>query len=110
MKEIQRFAQQVTENIEQVIVGKADVVQNLIIALLCEGHVLLEDVPGVGKTILARSLAVTVGADFRRLQCTPDCFRVMSQASASSIRKAVNFSLWRDLRLHTSCWQMRLTE
>ncbi|MBV7336918.1 MoxR family ATPase [Chloroflexi bacterium TSY] len=72
MEEIQRFAQQVTQNIEQVIVGKADVVQNLIIALLCEGHVLLEDVPGVGKTMLARSLAVTVGADFRRLQCTPD--------------------------------------
>jgi MoxR-like ATPase len=58
--------------VEKVIVGKADIVENLIIALLCEGHVLLEDVPGVGKTMLARSLAVSLGSDFRRLQCTPD--------------------------------------
>ncbi len=72
MDEIQRFAQQITENIEKVIVGKADVVENLIIALLCEGHVLLEDVPGVGKTMLARALSISLTADFRRLQCTPD--------------------------------------
>jgi MoxR-like ATPase len=72
MQEIQRFAQTITENVERVIVGKADVVETLIIALLCEGHVLLEDVPGVGKTMLARALAGTMGVDFRRLQCTPD--------------------------------------
>lgn len=72
MEEIQRFAQQVIANVEKVIVGKADIVENLIIALLCEGHVLLEDVPGVGKTMLARSLAISLGSDFRRLQCTPD--------------------------------------
>lgn len=71
-EEIQRFAQQVTANVEKVIVGKADIVENLIIALLCEGHVLLEDVPGVGKTMMARALSVTLGSDFRRLQCTPD--------------------------------------
>lgn len=72
MEEIQRFAQQVVANVEKVIVGKADIVENLIIALLCEGHVLLEDVPGVGKTMMARALSVTLGSDFRRLQCTPD--------------------------------------
>lgn len=72
MQEIQRFAQTITENIERVIVGKSDVIETLIIALLCEGHVLLEDVPGVGKTMLARALAGTLGVDFRRLQCTPD--------------------------------------
>jgi len=72
MQEIQRFAQDVIANVEKVIVGKAEVVENLIIARLCDGHVLLEDVPGVGKTMLARSLAGSLGTDFRRLQCTPD--------------------------------------
>lgn len=72
MQEIQRFAQTIIQNVEKVIVGKTDVVETLIIALLCEGHVLMEDVPGVGKTMLARALAVTLGIDFRRLQCTPD--------------------------------------
>ena len=61
VEEIQRFAETVGANIERVIVGKNDVVQTLVIALLCEGHVLLEDVPGVGKTMLARSLGPQPG-------------------------------------------------
>jgi MoxR-like ATPase len=72
MQEIQRFAQTIIQNVEKVIVGKTDVVETLVIALLCEGHVLMEDVPGVGKTMLARALALTLNTDFRRLQCTPD--------------------------------------
>lgn len=72
MQKIQEFAKAITDNVAKVIVGKQDVIENLIIALLCEGHVLLEDVPGVGKTMLARSLAISLGVDFRRLQCTPD--------------------------------------
>ncbi len=71
-QDIQAFAAKVSQNIETVIVGKQAVIETLIVALLCEGHVLLEDVPGVGKTMLARALAMTLGIDFRRLQCTPD--------------------------------------
>lgn len=72
MQEIQLFAGQVIDNVERVIIGKRDVIERLMVALLCEGHVLLEDVPGVGKTMLARAVAVSLGVEFKRLQCTPD--------------------------------------
>ncbi len=72
MDAIQAFAETLIANMERVIVGKRQALEVLVVALLCEGHVLLEDVPGVGKTMLARALAVSLGVDFRRLQCTPD--------------------------------------
>lgn len=72
MNEIQEFVQRVTDNIRRVIVGNESAIELLLVALLIEGHVLLEDVPGVGKTMLARSLAITLGGQFKRLQCTPD--------------------------------------
>jgi MoxR-like ATPase len=62
----------IKENIERVIVGKGDAVELAIIALLCEGHILIEDVPGIGKTMLAKSLARSLDCSFRRIQCTPD--------------------------------------
>ncbi len=71
-REILRFATAVLDNVETVIVGKRGVIERMIVALLCEGHVLIEDAPGTGKTMLARSLAISLGLDFKRLQCTPD--------------------------------------
>ncbi len=61
-----------TENIEKVIVGKRDVILNVIAAMLCEGHILIEDVPGVGKTQLVSALAKSIDAKFNRIQLTPD--------------------------------------
>lgn len=68
----QTFYQTLIENIQKVIIGKPEQIRLLLVALLCEGHVLLEDVPGVGKTMLARALAISMGGQFKRLQCTPD--------------------------------------
>jgi MoxR-like ATPase len=65
-------AKRLSANIEQVIVGKPEAVWLAVIGLLADGHVLVEDVPGVAKTMLARSLALSIGATFRRIQCTPD--------------------------------------
>ena len=69
---VRSLAERVTENVEHVIVGKRREVQMTLIALLCEGHLLIEDVPGVGKTMLARSIAKSIGCSFRRIQFTPD--------------------------------------
>ncbi len=70
--EIQEFVQVVVDNVERVIVGKREAIELVMMALLCEGHVLIEDVPGTGKTMLARAVAASLGLSFKRLQCTPD--------------------------------------
>jgi len=65
-------AQAITDQIETVIVGKGEAVELVVVGLLCNGHVLIEDIPGVGKTMLARALAAALGARYRRIQFTPD--------------------------------------
>jgi MoxR-like ATPase len=66
------FASRIRKNIEQVFLGKSAVIDLIIAAFLARGHVLLEDVPGTGKTILARAFAASLGLSFARIQCTPD--------------------------------------
>lgn len=66
------IAARLRENIQKVIVGKAEVIDLALIAVLCEGHLLLEDVPGTGKTTLAKTIAASLGCSFRRVQFTPD--------------------------------------
>ncbi len=72
MENIQSFSEKLVKNLEKVIVGKRDSIELIVVGLLCQGHILIEDVPGVGKTMLARSLARSLGCSFNRLQFTPD--------------------------------------
>jgi MoxR-like ATPase len=69
---IQQTAERIIANAEQVMVGKRNVIELVLVALLCEGHILIEDVPGTGKTTLAKSIAKSLGCAFRRIQFTPD--------------------------------------
>jgi MoxR-like ATPase len=69
---VTEYTDQVIQNVETVIVGKRPQIELLMVALLCQGHVLIEDVPGTGKTMLARATAASMGMRFKRLQCTPD--------------------------------------
>jgi MoxR-like ATPase len=72
MQEVRELATKLIDNVEKVIVGKHDMVELTAICLLCQGHLLIEDVPGVGKTMLAKALAKSVGGAFKRIQFTPD--------------------------------------
>jgi MoxR-like ATPase len=72
MQIVQALSERLLRNVQQIIVGKDQEIRLTLLALLCEGHLLIEDVPGVGKTMLARAIARSVGCDFRRIQFTPD--------------------------------------
>lgn len=72
MTSIKEWADRIKENTGKVFFGKDEVIDKILTGILCRGHVLLEDVPGLGKTILARAVAVSMGGDFNRIQCTPD--------------------------------------
>src|ERR1051326_1785597 len=72
IRQVQEAARAIRQNTGRVIVGKEQVIDLLMVALLCEGHVLFEDVPGIGKTMLAKSLSRSLGCSFQRIQFTPD--------------------------------------
>src|SRR3954471_19945494 len=72
MSDVAALAGKLIGNIEKVVIGKRQTLTLALAAALCEGHVLLEDVPGVAKTMLARAFAKSIGCTFKRLQCTPD--------------------------------------
>jgi len=72
MEKVKACAEKIIENVEKVIIGKHGPVQTTVAALLCQGHLLIEDVPGVGKTMLARAIAKSIGCQFSRIQFTPD--------------------------------------
>jgi MoxR-like ATPase len=72
VSEVAAVAGRIVDNVSRVIFGKREVIEEAVVALLCGGHVLFEDVPGVGKTMLARSFAVTLGCTYKRIQFTPD--------------------------------------
>src|SRR6185369_4152600 len=72
MKPVQAVAERIIDNVNRVIIGKRNEIRLTVIGLLCQGHVLIEDVPGVGKTVLAKALSRSIGANFSRIQFTPD--------------------------------------
>ncbi len=91
MKNVQDTAKAIIKNVEKVIVGKRQQVVYALVSWFCEGHILLEDVPGVAKTMLARALARSVGCEFKRIQCTPDL--LPSDVTGASIfnQKTIEF-------------------
>jgi MoxR-like ATPase len=72
MNIVQSVAERIIDNVSQVIIGKRNEIRLTVLGLLCQGHILIEDVPGVGKTMMARALARSIGASFNRIQFTPD--------------------------------------
>lgn len=72
MPEVTTVAKKIIANVEKVVIGKRQEILLALVACMCEGHILLEDVPGVAKTMLARALAASIGCTFKRVQCTPD--------------------------------------
>ena len=95
MKQVQDISRKITRNVEAVIVGKRQQIVFSLVSWFCEGHILLEDVPGVAKTMLARALARSVGCDFKRVQCTPDLLPTDVTGASIFNQKTVEFEFRR---------------
>lgn len=91
MNEVKQVAAKIIGNVEKAIVGKRPQLVWSLVSWFCEGHILLEDVPGVAKTMLARALALSVGADFKRVQCTPDLLPTDVTGSSIFNQKTAEF-------------------
>src|SRR5438309_11841275 len=83
LKELRERASRILDEVERAIVGKRDALELILLAILCDGHVLLEDYPGLAKTLIARSFAQTTSLEFARIQFTPDL--MPSDVTGSSI-------------------------
>jgi len=101
------LAQRVKANIRRVIVGKEEIIDLLLVSLISSGHVLLEDVPGMGKTLLAKCLAKSLDCDFKRIQFTPDLLPSDISGINYSIKSWVNFNSGPGQYLQTYCWPTR---
>ncbi|NUQ66030.1 MAG: MoxR family ATPase [Pirellulales bacterium] len=91
MKDVATTARKILDNVEKVIVGKRRQIILSLVSWLCEGHILLEDVPGVAKTMLARALSRSVGCSFKRVQCTPDLLPTDVTGASIFNQKTVEF-------------------
>lgn len=105
----QKKAIEIMDNVSKVIVGKEDVTKLVLTSLIAGGHVLLEDVPGTGKTMLAKTVAKSVDAQFSRIQFTPDLLPSDVTGINYYNQKAGEFVFRRGPVFPTFCWQMRLT-
>ena len=94
------------ENVTQVVVIDPQILRLVLATILGRGHLLLEDVPGIGKTLVAKTLARSISANFKRIQCTPDL--LPSDITGTSVYNQPALSLCRARCLPNSCWSMRL--
>ena len=105
--ELQSLVAELETNIGQVVLGKAEVVRMCVVALLADDHVLLEDVPGVGKTLIGKALAKSISAASAAFSSPPTCCPATSPAATYSIRRPASSSTRAGRFSATSCWPTR---